>query len=187
VPEHTFSRLCCRRMIIRKAGTAVGICEMTCQTLCAPENTLTSLARQLLNSCTRVLLLRLLFACAFAQRVSLRRSLGGGHFDALGCGHFDTLGKAIVTCAFRHRASGTMKFAKLSNEGEEDSSDADEIEDMTDPAYAARKREELQKERAQNLCMVSAQEDVLLGAEHAAAAAAKGAALGAAKSATFGH
>ena len=80
-----------------------------------------------------------------------------------------------------------MKFAKLSNEGEEDSSDADEIEDMTDPAYAARKREELQKERAQNLCMVSAQEDVLLGAEHAAAAAAKGAALGAAKSATFGH
>jgi hypothetical protein len=71
--------------------------------------------------------------------------------------------------------------------GEEDSSDADEIEDMTDPEYAARKRAELQKERAQQLRMVSAQVDVLLGAEHAAAAAAKGAALGAAKSTTFGH
>jgi len=71
--------------------------------------------------------------------------------------------------------------------GEEDSSDADEIEDMTDPAYAARKRAELQKERAQKLRMVSAQVDVLLGAEHAAAAAAKGVALGAAKSTTFGH
>jgi hypothetical protein len=71
--------------------------------------------------------------------------------------------------------------------GEEDSSDADEIEDMTDPEYAARKRAELQKERAQKLRMVSAQVDVLLGAEHAAAAAAKGAALGAAKSKTFGH
>jgi len=81
---------------------------MTCQSLCAPENTLTSVARQLLDSCTRALLLRLLFACAFAQRASLRRSLGGGHFDALGT--------AIATCALRHRASGTMKFAKLSNE-----------------------------------------------------------------------
>ena len=71
---------------------------------------------------------------------------------------------------------------------EDDSSDADEIEDMTDPRYAERKREELKKERAQKLRMVSAQVDVLLGAEHAAAAAAKGAAaLGAAKSATFGH
>jgi hypothetical protein len=66
-----------------------------------------------LDSCTRVLLLRLLFAGAFSQRVSLRRSLGGGHFDALGCGHFDTLGTAIATCSLRHRASGTMKFAKL--------------------------------------------------------------------------
>jgi len=69
--EHTFCRLRCMRMIIRRAGTSVGICEMTCQTLCAPENTMTSLARQLLDSCTRVLLLRLLFACAFAQRVHL--------------------------------------------------------------------------------------------------------------------
>ena len=43
----------------------------------------------------------------------MRRSLGGGHFDALGCGHFDMLGTAIATCALRHRASGTMKFAKL--------------------------------------------------------------------------
>ena len=74
---------------------------------------MTSLAQQLLDSCTRVLLLRLLFACAFAQRVSLRSSLGGGHFDALGCGHFDTLGTAITTCALRHRAGGTMEFAKL--------------------------------------------------------------------------
>jgi hypothetical protein len=102
-------------MIIRRAGTAVGICEMTCQTLCAPENTLTSLARQLLDSCTRVLFLRLLFACVFVQRVSLRCSLGSGNFDSLGCGHFDTFGTAIETCVFRHCAGGTMKFAELSN------------------------------------------------------------------------
>jgi hypothetical protein len=114
-------------MIIRRAGTAVGICEMTCQTLCAPENMLTSLAWQLLDSCTRVLLLRLLFACAFAQRVSLRRSLGGGHFDALGCGHFDTLGTAIATCALRH---STMKFAKLSNEASREASPTPFLEDL---------------------------------------------------------
>ena len=117
-------------MIIRRAGTAVGICEMTCQTLCAPENTLTSLARQLLDSCTRVLLLRLLFARAFAHRVSLRCSLGGGRFDALGCGHFDTFGTAIATCALRHRAGGTMKFAELSNETPREASPTPCLEDL---------------------------------------------------------
>ena len=104
---------------------------MTCQTLCAPENTLTSLARQLLDSCTRVLLLRLLFADAFAQRVSLRRSLGGGHFHALGCGHYDTLETAIATCVLRHSASRTMKFAKLSNETSREASPTPCLEDFT--------------------------------------------------------
>ena len=94
---------------------------MTCQSLCAPENTLTSVACQLLDSRTRALLLRLLFArvlcisgvieiCirawfACSQHASLRRSLGGGYLDALG--------KSIASCALRHRAGGTMKFAKL--------------------------------------------------------------------------
>ena len=103
---------------------------MTCQSLCAPGNTLTSVARQLLDSRTRALLLRLLFArvlCFFSfieifirawfacsQRASLRRSLGGGHFDALGT--------SIASCALRHRASGTMKFAKLSNEASREAS-----------------------------------------------------------------
>jgi hypothetical protein len=74
---------------------------------------------------------------------------------------------------------------------DQDSSDADKIEDMTDPEHAVLKREKLQvslqKERAQKLRMVSAQVDVLLGAEHAAALAKGGAALGAAKSTMFGH
>jgi hypothetical protein len=103
---------------------------MTCQSLCAPENTLTSVARPLLDSRTRVLLLRLLLArvlcifgvienyisarCACSQRASLRRSLCGGHFDAFGT--------AIASCALRHRAGGSMKFAKLSNEASREAS-----------------------------------------------------------------
>jgi hypothetical protein len=35
---------------------------------------------------------------------------------ALGVGHFDAFGTAIASCALRHSAGGTMKFAKLSNE-----------------------------------------------------------------------
>jgi hypothetical protein len=111
---------------------------MTCQSLCAPENTLTSVARQLLDIRTRALLLRLLFArviCIFgtieifirawfacSQRASLRRSLGGGHFDALGT--------SIVSCALRHRASGTMKFAKLSNETSREASPPPRLVDL---------------------------------------------------------
>ncbi len=87
-----------------------------------PENTLTSVARQLLDNCTRALLLRLLFAYAFAQRASLRRSLGGGHFEALGT--------AIATCAVRHSASGTMKFAKLSIEASREASPTPRLEDL---------------------------------------------------------
>jgi hypothetical protein len=111
---------------------------MTCQSLCAPENTLTSVARQLLDIRTRALLLRLLFArviCIFgtieifirawfacSQRASLRRSLGGGHFDALGT--------SIVSCALRHRASGTIKFAKLSNETSREASPPPRLVDL---------------------------------------------------------
>ncbi len=90
------------------------------------------------------------------------------------------VGSSVCQCGCGDSSEGSVG-------GEEDSSDADEIEDMTDPAYTARKKVQVEKQKAQKLRMVSAQVDALLGAEHAAAAAAKGAALGAAKSATFGH
>jgi hypothetical protein len=60
----------------------------------------------------------------------LRFSLGGGHFDALGCGHFDTFGTAIATCALRHSAGGTMKFAELSNETPWEASPTPCLEDL---------------------------------------------------------
>ncbi len=103
---------------------------MTCQSLCAPENTLTSVARQLLDSRARALLLRLLFdsvlgifgvienyisaGLACSHRASLRRSLDGGHFDAFGT--------SISSCARLHPASGTNKFSKLSDEASREAS-----------------------------------------------------------------
>ena len=111
---------------------------MTCQSLCAPENTLTSVARQLLDSRARALLLRLLFdsvlgifgvienyisaGLACSHRASLRRSLDGGHFDAFGT--------SISSCALRHRASGTIEFAKLSDEASREASPPPRLVDL---------------------------------------------------------
>ena len=111
---------------------------MTCQSLCVPENTLTSVARQLLDSRTRALLLRLLFDSvlgifgvienyinawfACSHRASLRRSLD--------CGHFDSLGTSISSCTLRHIASGTMEFAKLSDEAFREASPPPRLVDL---------------------------------------------------------
>jgi hypothetical protein len=111
---------------------------MTCQSLYAPENTLTSVASQLLDSRARALLLRLLFDSvlgifgvienyisawlACSHRASLRRSLDGGHFDAFGT--------SISSCALRHRASGTMEFAKLSDEASREASPPPRLVDL---------------------------------------------------------
>jgi hypothetical protein len=94
---------------------------MTFQALCASEGTLTSVARQLLDSRTRVLLLRLLFvrllcifgfieicirACfACSQRASLRRSLGGGHFDTV------WNGDSVVCASTTRRSSNEISEA----------------------------------------------------------------------------
>jgi hypothetical protein len=98
-----------------------------------------------------------------------------------------TIAMSRVAAEWREAKEADAEVLLLAEAGIKDPSEHAGSEDMTDPEYAARKRAELQKERAQQLRMVSAQVDVLLGAEHAAAAAAKGAALGAAKSTTFGH
>ena len=111
---------------------------MTYQSLCAPENTLTSVARQLLGKRARALLWRLLFASVFGvfgvienyisawfacpHCASLCRSLDGGHFDALGT--------SISSCALRHRAGSTMEFAKLSDEASRETSPPPRLVDL---------------------------------------------------------
>ncbi len=84
VEGHTFSRLRCRWMIIRRAGTEGGICAMTCQSLYAPENTLTSLARQ---GCQRIfVLLRPHGAALRAHALSGAKQVAEVHAVAVGIG-----------------------------------------------------------------------------------------------------
>jgi hypothetical protein len=88
---------------------------MTCQSLCAPENTLTTAARQRLDSRAKALLLRLLFTRGLCMFGLMKTCIKAWFVCPLSGSHLYAFQAAITPSTLRYRTGRACEFSELGN------------------------------------------------------------------------